>query len=63
MSALAKKSPKSNVAVVNFAGVPEKTEYKAGGGGRSPTGLVHYKVEVAPGTSGKFEKSKFWLSF
>ena len=67
MSALAKKSPKSNVAVVNYSGISEKAEYKAGGGGRSShsdqTGLVHYKVEVAPGTSGKFEKSKFWLSF
>jgi len=52
MSALAKKSPKSNVAVVNYSGISEKAEYKAGGGGRSSyTGLVHYKVEVAPGTS------------
>jgi len=53
-AALAKKSPDSSFAIVNFAGVPGKEEYKAGSGGlcshSAQTGMVHYRVEVAPGS-------------
>lgn len=54
-TALENKSPGSRLAVVNFAGVPEKVNYKAGSNGlcshSATSGLVHYKVEVAPGTA------------
>ena len=52
---LGKKSPESSFAIVNFAGVPGKEEYKAGSGGKvshsAQTGMVHYRVEVAPGSA------------
>merc|ERR1712156_299603 len=52
--AMFKKSPESSYAIVNFAGVPGKEEYKAGSGGlcshSAQTGMVHYRVEVEPGS-------------
>ena len=52
-----KKSPKSSYAIVNFSGIRSffgKQQYKAGSDGlffsTAETDLVHYRVEVEPGS-------------